>query len=202
MMQTTLSKAERTRQLIIERSAPLFNQMGYAGTSMQDIMTATGLTKGGIYGHFESKEEIALAAFEHAAGIITRMIGERIAAKESASDKLKAILQFYKTYLFSPPVQGGCPVLNTAVEADDTNPLLRASVVKVLNRLHKAVANIVLQGIDRGEFRPETDPQRFSILFVSMVEGGIMLSKAYGDNKYLNTVISQLEHMLESELQT
>ncbi|SIR15968.1 TetR/AcrR family transcriptional regulator [Pontibacter lucknowensis] len=202
MMQTTLSKAERTRQLIIERSAPLFNQMGYAGTSMQDIMTATGLTKGGIYGHFESKEEIALAAFEHAAGIITRMIGERIAAKESASDKLKAILQFYKTYLFSPPVQGGCPVLNTAVEADDTNPLLRASVVKVLNRLHKAVANIVLQGIDRGEFRPETDPQRFSILFVSMVEGGIMLSKAYGDNKYLNTVISQLEHMLASELQT
>lgn len=201
-MQTTLSKAERTRQLIIERSAPLFNQMGYAGTSMQDIMTATGLTKGGIYGHFESKEEIALAAFEHAAGIITRMIGERIAAKESASDKLKAILQFYKTYLFSPPVQGGCPVLNTAVEADDTNPLLRASVVKVLNRLHKAVANIVLQGIDRGEFRPETDPQRFSILFVSMVEGGIMLSKAYGDNKYLNTVISQLEHMLASELQT
>ncbi|WP_299988668.1 TetR/AcrR family transcriptional regulator [uncultured Pontibacter sp.] len=197
-----MSKAERTRQLIIERSAPLFNQMGYAGTSMQDIMTATGLTKGGIYGHFESKEEIALAAFEHAAGIITRMIGERIAAKESASDKLKAILQFYKTYLFSPPVQGGCPVLNTAVEADDTNPLLRASVVKVLNRLHKAVANIVMQGIERGEFRPETDPQKFSILLVSMVEGGIMLSKAYGDNKYLNTVISQLEYMLESELQT
>ncbi|MBF8962812.1 TetR/AcrR family transcriptional regulator [Pontibacter sp. FD36] len=197
-----MSKAERTRQLIIERSAPLFNQMGYAGTSMQDIMTATGLTKGGIYGHFESKEEIALAAFEHAAGIITRMIGERIAAKESASDKLKAILQFYKTYLFSPPVQGGCPVLNTAVEADDTSPLLRASVVKVLNRLHKAVANIVIQGIERGEFRPETDAQKFSILFVSMVEGGIMLSKAYGDNKYLNTVISQLEHMLASELQT
>ncbi|PKV62960.1 TetR/AcrR family transcriptional regulator [Pontibacter ramchanderi] len=199
-MDATLSKAERTRKLIIERSAPLFNQKGYAGTSMQDIMAASGLTKGGIYGHFESKEEIALAAFEHAAGIITGMIAERVASKESATDKLKAILQFYKTYLFSPPVQGGCPVLNTAVEADDTNPLLRASVVKVLNRLHKAVANIVLQGIAKGEFKPETDTQRFSILFVSMIEGGIMLSKAYGDHKYLNTVISQLEQMLEQEL--
>ncbi len=199
-MLTALSKAERTRQLIIERSAPLFNQKGYAGTSMQDIMVATGLTKGGIYGHFESKEEIALAAFEHAAGMVTRMIGERIMGKDSASDKLKAILQFYKTYLFSPPVHGGCPVLNTAVEADDTNPLLRASVVKVLNRLHKAVANIVLQGMERGEFKPATDAQKFSILFVSMIEGGIMLSKAYGDNKYLNTVIAQLEHMLEHEL--
>lgn len=201
-MDTALSKSERTRQLIITQSAPLFNQKGFAGTSMQDIMAATGLTKGGIYGHFESKEEIALAAFEHASGIITRMIGERIASKESASDKLQAILQFYRTYLFSPPVQGGCPVLNTSVEADDTNPLLRASVVKVLNRLHKAVANIVLQGIASGEFRPEADAQRFSILFVSMIEGGVMVSKAYGDNKYLNTVISQLEHMLESELLT
>ena len=201
-METSLSKAERTRQLIIERSAPVFNQKGYAGTSMQDIMDASGLTKGGIYGHFESKEAIALAAFEHSAGIITRLISERIASKESATDKLKAILHFYRSYLFSPPVQGGCPVLNTAVEADDTNPLLRASVVKVLNRLHKAVANIVLQGIASGEFRSETDAQRFSILFVSMIEGGIMLSKAYGDHKYLNTVISQLERMLTSELQS
>jgi TetR/AcrR family transcriptional regulator, transcriptional repressor for nem operon len=201
-MQTAISKAERTRQLIIERSAPLFNQKGYAGTSLQDIMVATGLTKGGIYGHFDSKEEIALAAFEYAAGIVTRMIGERVMSKDNASDKLKAILQFYKTYLFSPPVQGGCPVLNTAIEADDTNPLLRASVVKVLNRLHKAVANIVLQGMERGEFKPGTDAQKFSILLVSMVEGGIMLSKAYGDSKYLNTVIAQLEHMVEYELKT
>lgn len=199
-MDTALSKAERTRQLIIERSAPLFNQKGYAGTSLQDIMAATGLTKGGIYGHFESKEAIALAAFEHAAGIITRMISERISKEEKAADKLKTILNFYRTYLFSPPVPGGCPVLNTAVEADDTNPLLRASVVKVLNRLHKAVANIVLQGIESGEFKHETDAHKFSILFVSMVEGGIMLSKAYGDNKYLNTVIAQLGQTISSEL--
>lgn len=196
-----MTKAERTRQLIIERSAPLFNQKGYAGTSMQDIMAATSLTKGGIYGHFESKEEIALAAFEHAAGIVIRKISEKVAQQQNAADKLKAIITFYKTYLFSPPVAGGCPVLNTAVEADDTNPLLRASVVKVLNRLHKAVANIVLQGIEAGEFKAGTDAQKFAILFVSMIEGGIMVSKAYGDNKYLNTVTAQLELMIETELQ-
>lgn len=199
-MELVTSKAERTRQLIIERSAPLFNQKGYAGTSMQDIMAATGLTKGGIYGHFESKEEIALAAFEHAAGIITRQISDRIAQQERASDKLKAILAYYRHYLISSPVVGGCPVMNTAVEADDTNPLLRASVVKVLNRLHKAVANIVNQGIVDGEFKAKTDASNFSILFVSMVEGGIMLSKAYGDSKHLNTVIGQLERMIETEL--
>lgn len=200
-MEIATSKAERTRQLIIERSAPLFNQKGYAGTSMQDIMAATGLTKGGIYGHFESKEEIALAAFEHAASIITRMISDKVTREESAAAKLKAILSFYKTYLYSPPILGGCPVLNTSVEADDTNPLLRASVVKVLNRMHKSVANIVGQGMASGEFKASADANRFSILFVSMVEGAIMLSKAYGDSRHLNTVTKQLEHMIETDLQ-
>ncbi|MBD1399030.1 TetR/AcrR family transcriptional regulator [Pontibacter sp. JH31] len=201
-MEIATSKAERTRQLIVERSAPIFNQKGFAGTSMQDIMAATGLTKGGIYGHFESKEEIALAAFEHAAGIITRQIFDRIAQHERASDKLKAILAYYRQYLISSPVTGGCPVMNTAVEADDTNPLLRASVIKVLNRLHKAVANIVNQGIAEGEFRPGANASNFSILFVSMIEGGIMLSKAYGDSKHLNTVIKHLEQLIETELKT
>ena len=200
-MEAVLSKAERTRQHIIERAAPLFNQKGYAGTSMQDIMAATGLTKGGIYGHFESKEEIALAAFEHAAGIVTRLIADKVARQESAADKLKAILFFYKQYILSPPIAGGCPVLNTAVEADDTNPLLRASVVKVLNRLHRAVANIITQGIETGEFRADADTTRFPILFISMIEGGVMVSKAYGDPKYLNTVTVQLEKMIETELQ-
>lgn len=199
-MQTASTKADRTRQLIIEKAAHLFNQKGYAGTSLQDIMAATGLTKGGIYGHFQSKEEIALAAFEHASGYLIRLLADKLAAHTSASKKLSALLSFYKSYLVAPPIIGGCPVLNTAVEADDTNPLLRASVVKVLNRLHKSIAHIVRQGIAQGEFKPEADAERFSILFVSMIEGGIMVSRAYGDTKYLNTVLQQLDLMIRKEL--
>ena len=53
-----LSKAERTRQLIVQEAAVLFNQKGYAGTSMDDIMRATGLSKGGLYGNFKKKEDL------------------------------------------------------------------------------------------------------------------------------------------------
>lgn len=195
-----MSKAEQTRQLIIEKSAHLFNQKGYAGTSMQDIMAATNLTKGGIYGHFGSKEEIALEAFEHATSHLTQLLSEKLAAHTSAAKQLEALLSFYKNYLISPPIQGGCPVLNTAVEADDTNPLLRASVVKVLNRLHKAVANIVRKGMAQGEFKAQSDAERFAILFVSMIEGGIMVSRAYGDTKYLHTVLQHLQQVINQEL--
>ncbi len=193
------SKAERTRQLIVERSAHLFNTKGFAGTSMQDIMLATGLTKGGIYGHFQSKEEIAIEAFEHASGQVIRLLGEKVSAHSSATDKLNALLNFYRLYFVSPPIKGGCPVLNTSVEADDTNPLLRASVVKVLNKLHKSIAGIVKQGIAAGEFKATFNPERFAILMVSMIEGGLMVSGAYGDPKYLNTVLDQLHQLIEQE---
>ncbi|MEJ8755910.1 TetR/AcrR family transcriptional regulator [Pontibacter sp. H259] len=195
-METATTKAERTRQFIIEQSAHLFNQQGYAGTSLQDIMAATKLTKGGIYGHFESKEEIAIAAFEYASGKILNLLAQTINTQVTATGKLEALLDFYKKYLVSPPVTGGCPVLNTSVEADDTNPLLRASVVKVLNKMHRSLEHIVQQGIQNGEFKATTDATRFSILFVSMIEGGVMVSKAYGKPLYLLTVIKQLHDMI------
>ena len=57
-----LTKGERTRQHIIETAAPLFNQRGFTGASMADLMEATGLEKGGIYRHCGSKDELAVAA--------------------------------------------------------------------------------------------------------------------------------------------
>lgn len=61
-----MSKAEETKEKIIKQAAQLFNQYGYAGSSMSDIMRATRLQKGGIYNHFQSKQELALAAFDFA----------------------------------------------------------------------------------------------------------------------------------------
>ena len=64
-MNVGTTKAERTRNFIIEKTAEIFNRKGYAGTSMSDITEATGLTKGSIYGNFENKEDVALAVFEY-----------------------------------------------------------------------------------------------------------------------------------------
>ena len=61
-----MRKGEETRQEIIRRAAPIFNRKGYSGAALSDLMRATGLEKGGIYRHFESKEELAGDAFDHA----------------------------------------------------------------------------------------------------------------------------------------
>src|SRR5262249_59386386 len=67
---TRLRKGEATRRLILERAAPVFNQRGYAGASMSELVEATGIEKGGIYNHFGSKEELAVEAFDYAIGLI------------------------------------------------------------------------------------------------------------------------------------
>ena len=60
-----MSKAEKTRAFIIEKSAPVFNIKGYAGTSLNDLMLATGLTKGSIYGNFKDKDDVALSVYRY-----------------------------------------------------------------------------------------------------------------------------------------
>ena len=59
-------KGVLTRERIVHLAAPVFNKKGYAGASMADNLAATGLQKGGIYNHFESKEQLAVEAFDYA----------------------------------------------------------------------------------------------------------------------------------------
>ena len=60
------AKGLKTRQRIVEMAAPVFNRQGFAGASMRDLISATGLEKGGIYNHFDSKEQLALEAYDFA----------------------------------------------------------------------------------------------------------------------------------------
>jgi TetR/AcrR family transcriptional repressor of nem operon len=60
------SKGHKTRERIVAEAANLFYQHGFEGSSMSDVMAATGLEKGGIYRHFSSKEELAAEAFNYA----------------------------------------------------------------------------------------------------------------------------------------
>src|SRR4051812_23123986 len=116
-----MSKAEKTRSFIIEKTAPIFNRKGFAGTSLNDITEATGLTKGSIYGNFANKDEVALAVFEFNRKKMVAMFQSKTEEKQSSKDKLLAYAETYEelsaTNLFP---NGGCPIMNTAIDADDT----------------------------------------------------------------------------------
>jgi TetR/AcrR family transcriptional repressor of nem operon len=184
--QTT--KSERTRSFIIEKSAEIFNKKGYAGTSMSDLVDATGLSKGGLYGNFENKEEIALAAFDYNCSRITESTKLLIDKAATVHEKLMVYAMVYKNISRDKMNRGGCPIMNTAVEADDSNFLLRDRAVKALHRWEKNIKNLIRQGIDEGEFRSDVNIRCSALSIIALIEGGVMISRTTGDRTAIDSI--------------
>lgn len=160
-----MSKATRTRQFIIDKSAPLFNTQGYAGTSIKDLTRVTGLTKGALYGNFRNKEEIAGAVFRHSMERVRDAARAKMAKSEKCKDKLFNLLDFYAQYVFDSPIPGGCPIMNNAVEADDFHSTIRKAVVTEMRKTTAAISELLELGIKRGEFRPDIRSGDLALLF-------------------------------------
>ena len=197
-----MSKAQQTQHHILEQSAALFNQQGYAGSSMADVMRITGLQKGGIYNHFSSKDELALAAFDFAVQQMQMRFLGVLKGKRHALDRLMAILSVYETLLENPPIEGGCPLLNTAIESDDTHPALRKRTQLAMTNWLNLLQSIVQRGIDQGELQPTIDPEMLVTVLMATIEGGVMLTKLYGDSIYMQRSIAHLKAYLQQQVQT
>lgn len=194
-----MSKAEATRQFIIEKTAPVFNKKGFAGTSLSDLTEVTGLTKGALYGNFKNKDEIAVAAFEYN----HRQVRESMITEPGAGPvaRLLSIPRHYKSRFEQLAVNGGCPVLNTAVEADDNQPELKEKVVQVIAAWKKSYEQLIQEGIDEGEIKPGINPSSYANLFIALFEGGVMLSKVTGDLSFFNDAMNRTTQIIKSELQ-
>jgi|SRR6186713_1810063 len=191
-----MNKAAKTRQFIVEKTAPIFNVKGYAGTSLSDMTDVTGLTKGSIYGNFTNKDEVALAAFDHNLQKIRDIIQREMDKKETMREKLLANVSVYENFLKFPFPQGGCPILNTAIEADDTHPILRQKAGDAIEAWKARVKGLVEEGVRSGEFGALSDPHRFAITMIAMIEGAIMMAKVSGQLSYRTIVLDELRKMI------
>ena len=193
------AKGALTRERIIQLAAPVFNKKGYSGASMADILQATGLQKGGIYNHFASKEQLAVETFDFAIAYMNERWRKAIEGKTHAADRLLAVVGMFDAFLLKPG-SGGCPLMNTAIEADDNQPVLRARARKAMDESLAAIHRIAAKGRDRGELRPSTDPARVATILMSTLEGALMISKLYNDPRYLRQAQEQMTQWISREL--
>ena len=186
-----MSKGSVTRQRILELAAPVFNTKGYAGASLTDILQATGLQKGGLYNHFASKQELAVATFDWSVDQLNDRWRKAVAGKRNAIDRLLAVVDMFDDYYSNPIVPGGCPILNTAIESDDSNPELRERAQVKMTAMRSTVSSIIRKGMDRGEIQIGVDADDKAVVLIALLEGGIMLSKLYGDGSMLRSSQTQ-----------
>lgn len=195
-----MSKAQKTKEKILRQAAELFNKKGYAGASMSDLMRATGLQKGGLYNHFKSKNELALEAFDFAVDCIRQRFLEVIKAKNNCFEQLQALVSVYLSFIEEPPILGGCPILNTAIESDDAYPALRERAQQAMDKWRTLICQIIEQGIIEGEIAAKVEADVVATIIISTIEGSLMMSKLYGDAIYMQRANEHLNKYLESLL--
>lgn len=186
--------------MIIEKAAPLFNKNGYAGTSLSDIMKATGLAKGGLYGNFKSKDEIAAMTFDYSFSKVKAAVLQAICTCKTSQEKLYAILDFYSSYITNPPISGGCPLLNTSVEADDSFPFLKTKARAAQNEMLASLVQIFQQGKKNGEFKKDIQPQREGEMMYALIEGGIVMAKINDAPTILHRILDRIHDHIKMDL--
>lgn len=195
-----MSKGDDTRNRILETSVNLFNQRGFAGTSLSDVMLATGLQKGGIYRHFESKDELALETFDHAYGRLRRHYLQAMRGIRSAPDRLNAMVSAFGDLAEGAPLLGGCPILNTAIDSDDTHPALLAKARAAMDDWMSAFEVILNSGRERGEIRTDIDVSGEAAHIIANLEGALVLCRVFDDPAYLERMKESLREHFRDDL--
>jgi TetR/AcrR family transcriptional regulator, transcriptional repressor for nem operon len=194
-----MRKGEQTRREIIRKAAPIFNQKGYDGAALSDLMRATGLEKGGIYRHFDSKQKLAGEAFDHAWNMAIDARFEGTQEIPNTVDRLKQIVRNFRDRR-AGLVPGGCPLLNTAIDSDDGNPQLRAKARRALSWWLDRLISIAEEGRKRGEVRSDVDSAKLATLIASTLEGSLMVSRLQRKEEPIDLACHHLEEYLESKV--
>lgn len=197
-----MKKGEQTKRTILEHAAQVFSVRGYAGASMDDLTRAAQLTKGGLYNHFDSKDDLALASFDHTMNVVRDRFRAMVADKRDSRGRLMAVLDLYLSLLENPVVPGGCPILYTAVEADDTHPALRDRARSAAQEWYDYLTRTLNKGIELGTVKPDIQVDDMADLMLAALEGAIVLSKLQGTLTPMRRVIARLTTMIDGILIT
>lgn len=191
-----LTKAERTKQFILETAVPLYNEKGISGVHIDDVLEATKLTKGCLYGHFENKEALSEQVIDLSLKMVSDKIRAAVYSAKTMKGKVFAFLDFYKNPI-ETYISGGCPIFNSAVEADDNYPFIKEKVAKVFRSGQQELAALLQEGINNGEFSAKLDPVVFAFKLVASVEGGIVMCRVMDTAKPMQGLIKSLKSELE-----
>lgn len=183
--------------MIIETAAPIFNKKGVAGTTVEDILDAAQVARGCLYSHFENKDDLSNTTVAYMLKRTNDAVLTACNGKKSAMDKIVAYLNLIKNPLITP-TEGGCPIFNMAVEADNNNAVVKEMVKQAILSIHKFFASLISEGISNQEFIPTLNADNFAYKMFAAIEGTTVICRIIDSNKPMQNLIKDLKSELES----
>ena len=192
------TKGSRTRRKIIENSLQLFSVKGYYNTSVSDILDATGLTKGGLYGHFASKEDIWYAVYDEAVSIWKGLVFKGI---RNDSHPLERIEKFIENdllyYLGADVFEGGCFFLNMLVELSGQSASMSRQILRGFVRLSALLRTWLQEAAQEGLLKEALDLKETANFIIISLNGAAALYISSRDRSILDQTIRQLRFFIQ-----
>ena len=192
------NKGVQTRQRIVSKSLQLFSVKGYYHTSVNDILDATGLTKGGLYGHFASKEDIWYAAYDAAVDIWKNIVFRGI---RNNTDPLRRVEKFIENdmnyYLGEDTFAGGCFFLNMVVELSGQSVAMSKKILSGFVRLSQLLQSWLEQAEENGVLKEGLDLKEISNFIIISLNGAAALYISSRDPSVLKQTVRQLRFYIK-----
>lgn len=190
-------KGNKTRHQIIKEALQLFSVKGYFNTSISDILEATHLTKGGLYGHFRSKEEIWYAVYEEAAKIWKGIVLKDIRQISDPLQRIeKSIENALRDYLGADVFDGGCFFANMLVELSGQSVAMNKQILRGYVRFAKILRNWLEEADQQGLVKKGLDFKEIANFIVISINGAVTLYSANRDPNIWKQTIAQLRFFI------
>jgi len=193
------NKGCQTRQDIIAKALELFSVKGYFNTSINDILEATGLTKGGLYGHFQSKEALWEAAYDEAVIIWREIIFRDINETMNPLERIRRLIKNDMcNYLGKEVFPGGCFFLNMLVELSGQSEEMKKRILRGFKGVERLIASWLKEAEQKGMVVPGLDHEEISNFIFITLNGAAALYAATRDPKVWRRTVSQLSVYLKN----
>jgi TetR/AcrR family transcriptional repressor of nem operon len=190
-------KGAETRGRIVGAAAQLIFERGVAGTGMEDIKEAAGVSSSQLYHYFADKQALILAVIAHQSDAV-------LAAQEPLLGKLDSLdaLRAWRDQAVAIEKQlhckGGCPIGTLAGELAEADPEARADIAAGFARWEGAIAQGIEAMHERGELPAEVDPDRLALALLAAHQGGLVLTQVRRDPTPLEAALdAMIDHVAE-----
>jgi TetR/AcrR family transcriptional repressor of nem operon len=192
-----LRDPKRTRELLLQAAFREVYRSGFQSAGLDAILASTGVTKGALYYHFDSKEALGYA-------VVEEIIGPDLRAKwlrplQKGNDPIKALIGIVQAESVRPEdVRGGCPLNNLAQEMSPLDEGFRKRLAMVFHAWQEGIAAALREGQTSGRVRRDVEPAAAAGFLIATLEGYVSLAKNAQDAKVMKAGIRNIVSWLRS----
>lgn len=156
-----MAKGAQTRRAIVDDAVQVASKVGLNGLTIGQLATHTGMSKSGLFGHFQSKEALQVGVLERTREWFVADVMAPALAAPRGEPRLQVLYERWRNWV-DHAFDGGCVLVAAASELDDTPGKVRDSLVRMELDLHESIATVAAGAVREGHFRADLDVEQLA----------------------------------------